>query len=104
MIQQLATEADWEVIVDDDGPGEIADIVMLRRDGRMLNVVLAHCKFSGADNAGARLSDLYEVCGQAMKSHKARSEIDLVIKKLLRREGNRTRNAALVSLRERQRT
>lgn len=92
VIRQLTTEADWEVIVDDDGPGEIADIVMLRRDGRMLNVVLTHCKFSGADNAGARLSDLYEVCGQAMKSHKARSEIDLVIKKLLRREGSRTRN------------
>ena len=75
-----------------DGPGEIADIVMLRRDGRLLDVVLAHCKFAGADNAGARLSDLYEVCGQAMKSHKARGEIDLVIKKLLRREGNRTRS------------
>ena len=91
VIQQLAAEADWEVIVDDDGVGEIADIVMLRRDDRLLHVVLAHCKFSGADNPGARISDLYEVCGQAMKSHKARGEIDLVIRKLLRREGNRSR-------------
>lgn len=90
VIQQLAAEADWEVIIDDDGTGEIADIVMLRRD-RLLEVILVHCKFAGADHPGARLSDLYEVCGQAMKSHKARGEIDLVIKKLLRREGNRTR-------------
>ena len=92
VIQQLAAEADWEAIIDDDGAGEIADIVMLRRDGRLLEVVLAHCKFAGADNPGARLSDLYEVCGQAMKSHKARAEIDLMIKKSLRRESNRTRN------------
>ena len=92
VIQQLAAEADWRVIIDDDGTGEIADIVMLRKDGRLLEVLLAHCKFAGADNPGARLSDLYEVCGQAMKSHKARGEIDLVIKKLLRREGNRTRS------------
>ena len=55
------------------------------RDGRLLDVVLAHCKFAGADNAGARVGDLYEVCGQAMKSHKARGEVDLVIRKLLRR-------------------
>ncbi len=92
VIQQLGAEADWEAIIDDDGAGEIADIVMLRRDGRLLEVVLAHCKFAGADNPGARLSDLYEVCGQAMKSHKARAEIDLMVKKSLRRESNRTRN------------
>ena len=86
VIQKLAGEADWEVIIDDDGPGEIADIVMLRRDSGVLNVMLAHCKFSGGDLPGRRLSDLYQVCGQAVKSHKARSEIDLVLQKLLRRE------------------
>lgn len=89
VIQQLAAEAAWETIIDDDGSGEIADIVMLRREDRRLEVVLAHCKFAGADTPGARLSDLYEVCGQAMKSHKARSDIDLVMRKLLRRESKR---------------
>ena len=89
VIQQLAGEADWEVIIDDDGTGEVADIVMLRRDGRLLDVLLAHCKFSGADNPGARLNDLYQVCGQAMKSHKARSDIELVLQKVLRRERKR---------------
>ena len=89
VIQQLDGEADWEVIIDDDGTGEVADIVMLRRDGRLLDVLLAHCKFSGADNPGARLNDLYQVCGQAMKSHKARSDIELVLQKVLRRERNR---------------
>lgn len=64
---------------------------MLRRDDRLLDVMLVHCKFSGADSPGARLSDLYEVCGQAVKSHKARSETELVLKKLLRRESQRAR-------------
>lgn len=91
VIERLSAEADWEVIIDDDGSGEVADIVMLRRDDRVLEVVLVHCKFSGADSPGARLSDLYEVCGQAVKSHKARSEIELVLKKLLRRERLRAR-------------
>ena len=92
VLQHLAGEADWEVIVDDDGPGEIADIVMLRRDTRRLYVLLAHCKFSGADTPGARLGDLYQVCGQAIKSHKARSEVELVLQKLLRRETKRAKN------------
>ena len=89
VIQQLASEADWEVIVDDDGAGEIADVVMLRRDNGLLHVVLAHCKFSRADNPGRRLDDLYVVCGQAMKSHKARSDIEHILQNLLRRESNR---------------
>ena len=91
VLQRLAAEADWEVIIDDDGKGEVADIVMLRRDGALLDVVLAHCKFSGADNPGARLGDLYELCGQAIKSYKARSDIELVLKNLLRRESNRAK-------------
>ncbi len=92
VLQRLAAEADWEVIIDDDGKGEIADIVLLRRDGRLLEVVLAHCKYSSGDKPGARLNDLYELCGQALKSHKAPAEVNLILRKLLRREGNRAKN------------
>ncbi len=88
-IETLAAQADWEVILDDDGTGECADIVLLRRDEHSLEIVLAHCKFSGGDTPGARVGDLYEVCGQAVKSYKARSEVDLVLKRLLRRERKR---------------
>ena len=92
VLQHLAEEADWEVIIDDHGTGEIADIVMLRRDNGLLNVMLAHCKSSGKDNPGARLGDLYEVCGQAMKSSKSRSEIEHVLQKLRRREERRVQS------------
>jgi superfamily II DNA or RNA helicase len=89
VIESLAAEANWEVILDDDGKGEVADAVFLRRDEHLLEVVLAHCKFSATDAPGARVGDIYEVCGQAVKSHKARSDMELVLRKLLRREGNR---------------
>jgi superfamily II DNA or RNA helicase len=93
VIETLMAEAEWEVALDDDGSGEVADIVLIRRDDRRLEVLLVHCKYSSEDAPGARLADLYEVCGQAVKSHKARSEIELVLRKLLRRERNRQARA-----------
>jgi superfamily II DNA or RNA helicase len=58
----------WDVVLDDDGPGEIADIVALRIDDSGLLVRLVHCKYSHGDTPGARIDDLYDVCGQAQKS------------------------------------
>ncbi len=89
VVELLNQEAEWDVILDDDGKGEVADIVCLRRHDRVLDILLAHCKYSHGSVAGARLADLYEVCGQAVKSHKARSEAELVLRKLRRREKNR---------------
>lgn len=85
----LAAERDWDLIIDDDGNGEVADIVLLKRVEQRLEIVLAHCKFSHGDKPGARLADLYEVCGQAVKSHKARSDGSAVLRRLIRREQNR---------------
>lgn len=82
----LGSEASWEIVLDDDGTGEIADLVFLRRDGNRLEVLLAHCKYSGADAPGARIGDLYEVCGQAAKCHKAKSDVELTLRRVIRRE------------------
>jgi hypothetical protein len=64
--------APYDVIVDDDRRGEAADVVAIRvvkKDARdAIDVEFYHCKFSGADAPGARVDDLYEVCGQAQKS------------------------------------
>ena len=35
-------------------------------------MTLVHCKYSRGDNPGARLSDLYELCGQAIRAAKWR--------------------------------
>jgi hypothetical protein len=68
-IRELTAEAEpWDVILDDDGTGEIADIVALRVDQQGLLVRLVHCKYSHAGSPAVRVDDLYEVCGQAQKS------------------------------------
>jgi superfamily II DNA or RNA helicase len=59
---------EWDVVIDDDGAGEIADIVALRIDPEGLLVRMVHCKYSRDTAPGARVADLYEVCGQAQKS------------------------------------
>ncbi|MDX1992561.1 MAG: DEAD/DEAH box helicase family protein [bacterium] len=61
-------DIDYDIIFDDDGAGEIADIVALKVAGDNLIVHLFHCKYSKSDTAGVRVGDLYEVCGQAQKS------------------------------------
>jgi hypothetical protein len=60
-----------DLIIDDDGKGEAADVVAVRLSGkgvkRTIDVELYHCKYSlGAPRA--RIDDLYVVCGQAQKS------------------------------------
>lgn len=82
----LAAEASWEIVLDDDGTGEVADLMLLRREDSRLDMVLAHCKFSSADAPGARVGDLYEVCGQAAKCHKAKSDVELTLRRAIRRE------------------
>lgn len=63
-------DADSDIIFDDDGSGEIADIVSIaiNQEQRIIEFYLYHCKYSHGDIPGARVLDLYEVCGQAEKS------------------------------------
>src|SRR5690606_30795764 len=42
-------------------------------DDQTVDVHLVHCKYSSKDDSGARLEDLYEVCGQAIRSVKWKS-------------------------------
>jgi hypothetical protein len=73
VIQELQKDEAYAVIFDDDGKGELADVVGIRLIGegdvpKEIEVELYHCKYAKGDAAGARIGDLYEVCGQAQKS------------------------------------
>lgn len=57
-------------IIDDDDTGESADIVAIEDTEQTITVTLWHCKYSTARDAGNRVQDLFEVCGQAQKSIK----------------------------------
>ncbi len=59
--------------------------------GVSLDVELYHCKFSSEDKPGARVGDLYEVCGQAMKAVRWADPRSKFLQRLRRQEENRLR-------------
>ncbi len=72
MIEEIVN--DYDVVFNDDGKGEIADIVAIRRENdETIHLHLVHCKYSAENTPGARLQDIYEVCGQAMRCVKWKS-------------------------------
>lgn len=58
---------DFRVLFDDDSSGEAADIIAIKFDNNKVHLTLVHCKFSSDETPGARIDDLYAVCGQAQK-------------------------------------
>jgi len=101
VIDQLKKKGGYEVIFDDDDAGEAADVVTLKLDDpanpRRIDVEFYHCKFSSAAQPGARVDDLYVVCGQSQRSvtwlHSKDRRKDLFTHLLLRNskrvDGNR---------------
>lgn len=85
MIQVVLARGPWDVVVDDDGAGEVADIVAIRETERELHILLVHCKYSSEPKPGARVEDLYEVCGQANKSASHRRDITAMLNVLIAR-------------------
>lgn len=103
VIQRLIAEGGYRVIIDDDDHGEAADIVAVRvvddeEISPTIEVEFYHCKFSLSSEPGARIKDLYEVCGQTQKSvswaasHEKKREL---FSHLLRRDALRAVNAGV---------
>lgn len=87
VIDMLLADSDaYDLVFDDDGAGEIADVVSLRVTEGLVQVTLFHCKYSSADQPGARVKDLYEVCGQAQKSARWRDRPNRMFTHMLKRE------------------
>ena len=87
VIETLLAEGEsYDLIFDDDGAGEIADVVSLRVTEGLVQVTLHHCKYSSAATPGARVKDLYEVCGQAQKSARWRDRPSRMLTHMLKRE------------------
>jgi len=61
----------YDIVFNDDGAGEIADLVAVREAADHIVVDLYHCKYCGSgQRPGARLDDAYVVAGQASRSAK----------------------------------
>jgi len=91
VIQELKAK-DYTVIFDDDSSGEAADIIAIKEHERAIDIEFYHCKFSKEPLPGARIDDLYAVCGQAQKSIYWKEEPTELFSHLLRRESRRINN------------
>jgi superfamily II DNA or RNA helicase len=72
MSRYMQDHATFDILIDDDRSGEAADLVGISVDGAELSVTLIHCKYSSQSTPGARLADLYDLCGQAVRGAKWR--------------------------------
>ncbi len=77
MINDLQN-SDVDIIFDDDGSGETADIVTIKENDECIYIHLYHLKYAKGGKIGKGIGNFYEVCGQAQKSikwkHKKPSE------------------------------
>jgi len=97
VIEELK-KRDFDVIFDDDGSGEAADVVAIKlvedpNCEQRIEVEFYHCKYSKKD-PGRRIEDMYEVCGQAQKSVRWMYSHDKQVElfsHLLRREPKRSK-------------
>lgn len=63
-------KADFQLIYDDDGKGEIADIIGINDLDTSIDVHLYHLKYAKNGVVGNDIENFYQVCGQAQKSLK----------------------------------
>jgi superfamily II DNA or RNA helicase len=67
-LQERLISSPASLVFCDDGNGEISDFIAIEPTQAGPRVKLFHCKGSGGVNPGNRVDDLYDVCGQAVKS------------------------------------
>jgi len=91
VIRRVMSDTASYIVFDDDGAGEVADVVAFELDGNHVTVRLYHCKYSSSTTPGARVKDLYEVCGQAQRSVRRCERPQRLIDRLLKREADRIR-------------
>lgn len=85
MMQSLVTRG-ARVVFNDDNSGEKADIIAIFLNEDEIRFELIHCKYSKA-KSGARKSDLFEVCGQAIVSLRYKWKPEELLKHMERRNG-----------------
>lgn len=61
---------DFQIIYDDDGKGEIADIIGINDSETIIDIHLFHLKYAKNGVVSKDIDNFYQVCGQAEKSLK----------------------------------
>lgn len=82
----------YEIVFNDDGAGEVADLVAINENNGVIEIDLYHCKYCGVTNGeakpGGRVTDTYEVSGQSSRSVKWLNSGEALLSRLLDRYAN----------------
>jgi hypothetical protein len=82
----LSIKSNYSIVFNDDGAGEVADLVCINETKMPIEVDLYHCKYCSSDSGpGARVADTYEVSGQASRSVKWNNSGNALFERLLER-------------------
>ncbi|EKE70225.1 Type III restriction enzyme, res subunit [Gallaecimonas xiamenensis 3-C-1] len=78
----------YDIVFDDDGSGEVADVVAIKKLGEdKYHIDLFHCKYCPKNSKpGSRVDDFYQVLGQLVKSVKWIPKAEKILDKLLSSE------------------
>jgi hypothetical protein len=82
--ERLAAENAF--VIDDDDTGEAADVIEIVQGEHDLVIRLFHCKYAHGEQPGVRVSELYEVCGEAVRSSRFTRDPDRLFRHIERRE------------------
>lgn len=58
----------YDFLIDDDGSGEVADLVAINNSEHEIDITLYHLKYAIKGKHSKSIENLYQVCGQAQKS------------------------------------
>jgi hypothetical protein len=88
------------VVVYDDGSGEVADFVAIDDRDAEVHFTFHHAKGSKGAKPGERVGDVYEVCGQAVKSLRWTAAPPALVDRLLLRSRDRDAERIVVGSRD----
>lgn len=90
-IIEMLSNSGCSFVFDDDGSGEVADVICCIPSDHDLVIRLYHLKYSSEPVAGLRASDVYELSGQAQKSVKWAGSVPDLVDHISKRERLRLR-------------
>lgn len=84
-LERHLDDLEMPILIYDHRTGEIADFVAFIESPSEVRVCFYHCKGSGGPEPGDRVDDVYEVCGQVLKSIVWFKSPDELLEKLRKR-------------------
>jgi len=90
-LERVLNTHDYPIVFYDHRSGEVADFLTLQILTNETLLTLYHCKKSGGATAGRRVDDVYDVCGQVIKSFNLINYPDDLIKHVRRRSQDGSR-------------